>query len=426
MSKKKHPTKQANKLAAPTVSKVVAAHDCTGCSACVALCAKAHAISMRPNAEGFLEPVIDFKKCNHCGKYYRYCHVVQCKAYQAHLIPHQLASTDPNAPQHHNEAHPGFTQRYFALSLKPDFKQLYGAATTGVGFVLAHRFVRSGGVVVGCRLNSSTNEAEHVIARTPEEVLPFCGSKYVQSNKHAVMAEVKSLLQAGTPVLFLGTPCEIAGVTTLCSTLKPEAKDHLFTVDLICHGVPSPLSLKLYAQDAAKELGSITGINFRVFLLQSPDWRNMFIGLKGTKQQIVQHCRQNHYYTAFLENWSLRPSCYHCPYTNLNRPNDLTIGDFWNIERLLPQFPYALLGTSQVLVNSQHGVTLFNLLHNHIRHVQEVPAQMVLQSNYLLHDPMALPPERALFFAALKEQQSTVAAVNTVLAHIKTQHQTSS
>ena len=77
-------------------------------------------------------------------------------------------------------------------------------------------------------------------------------------------------------------------------------------------------------------------------------------------------------------------------------------------------------------MNSQHGVTLFNLLHNHIRHVQEVPAQMVLQSNYLLHDPMALPPERALFFAALKEQQSTVAAVNTVLAHLKTQHQTSS
>lgn len=407
---------QQQQLSAANISAVVAAQQCTGCSACVALCSD-HALSMQPNSEGFLEPVIDEAKCTHCGQCSQHCPVLKRQVAQAKLAQAVRAKgLNAQGTQQRHTEHADFTQRYFALNLKPDFKTLYGATTTGVGFVLAHRFIRAGGVVVGCRFNAQTQEAEHVIARTVEEVVQFCGSKYVQSNKHEVLTQTLELLQQGQKVLFIGTPCEVAGIKALCSTQPAEVKARLFTVDLVCHGVPSPLSLKCYLHDAAAELGAIKAINFRVPHPQTKNWTQPVVVVQGEAKRLVQPAAQNHFYVAYSQSWSLRPSCYHCPYTNLNRPSDLSLGDFWGIEQLVPKFPYALRGTSVVVVNSPHGVQLFNSLCNHIRYGHEVPAATVLQSNYTLHASAHEPTERQLFFSTLQQQQSTVAAVNAVLA----------
>lgn len=410
---------QQQQLSSANISAVVAAQQCTGCSACVAMCPD-HALSMQPNTEGFLEPVIDEAKCTHCGQCYQQCPVLKRQVAQAKLA--QTAQTaraqglTAQGTQQRNTEHAGCAQRYFALSLKPDFKALYGSSTTGIGFVLAHRFIRAGGVVVGCRFNAQTQEAEHVIARTVEEVVQFCGSKYVQSNKHEVLAQTLDLLKQGHKVLFIGTPCEVSGVTALCSAQPAEVKERLFTADLVCHGVPSPLSLKCYLYDAAAELGAIKGINFRVPHPQTKNWTQPLVVVQGEAKRLVQPAAQNHFYVAYSQSWSLRPSCYYCSYTNLNRPADLSLGDFWGIEQLVPKFPYALRGTSLIVVNSPQGVQLFNLLRNHIRYGHEVSAATVLQSNDALHDSAHEPIARQLFFTTLQQQQSTVAAVNAVLS----------
>lgn len=153
---------------------------CTGCSACVATCDQCHAITMQPNPEGFLFPQINQARCNHCGACYGKCPSAQLEhgnvqVQHGGLAPAKSLSTATAKP------------RYFALSLKPDFKNLYGCATTGAAFRISYAFIKDGGVVCGCRFNYETAEAEHAIATCVDELKAFCGSKFVQSNKHDVM-----------------------------------------------------------------------------------------------------------------------------------------------------------------------------------------------------------------------------------------------
>ena len=398
---KRQVQQQQQQLSAANISAVVAAQQCTGCSACVALCSD-HALSMQPNSEGFLEPVIDEAKCTHCGQCSQHCPVLKRQFAPAKLAQAVRAKgLNAQGTQQRHTEHAGFTQRYLALNLKPDFKALYGSSTTGVGFVLAHRFVRAGGVVVGCRFNAQTQEAEHVIARTVEEVVQFCGSKYVQSNKHEVMAQTLELLKQGQKVLFIGTPCEVAGVKALCSTQPAEVKARLFTVDLVCHGVPSPLSFKCYLHDAAAELGAIRALNFRVPHPQTKNWTQPVVVVQGEAKRLVQPAAQNHFYVAYSQSWSLRPSCYHCPYTNLNRPSDLSLGDFWGISNVVPECWHPELGVTQALVNTLRGEKLLQLLHYSIRDAYAVTEQQVKAVGPMLLKSAVRPAGRDVYYRVL-------------------------
>lgn len=208
---------------------------------------------MQPNPEGFLFPQINQARCNHCGACYGKCPSAQLEhgnvqVQHGGLAPAKSLSTATAKP------------RYFALSLKPDFKNLYGCATTSAAFRISYAFIKDGGVVCGCRFNYETAEAEHAIATCVDELKAFCGSKFVQSNKHDVMVQVRTLLQSGRKVLFIGTPCEVSGLKQI---LTPEEQVQLFTIDLICHGVPDPKSLKLYLNDLTAQIGPIHDLNFR-------------------------------------------------------------------------------------------------------------------------------------------------------------------
>lgn len=373
---------------------ITATKHCTGCSACVAVCGLRHALTMQPDHEGFLYPQVNARRCNHCGKCYR-----RCPSAQLETGKQTLADLGAQA----------FAPRYLALSLKPDYKNLKDSATTGAAYRIAYAFIREGGSVCGCRFNYDKGEAEHVLATTLPELDAFCGSKYVQSNKHDVMAHIKAQLKSGRKVLFIGTPCEVAGLKQILTSAEQEL---LFTIDLICHGVPDPQSLKLYLKELSAQVGPVQHLNFR-----AERWADSLITASGPQGTFKAQGSNTHYYFAFMQYLNLRPSCYHCPYASLTRVGDLTLGDFWGVKSIIPDFPYPDEGVSAAIINSQKGIFLINTLHYHTRTVREVSAAQMQATNLSLRQPAPEHPEaRALYYAERDRTSSVVASVNAVIA----------
>ena len=376
---------------------------CTGCSACVAVCAKRQAITMQPDKKGFFFPKVDAKRCNHCGKCYRKCPSAQLQQGKVQLTPGNLL------PMAAEQAQPAFTPHYFALSLKPDYKELYGCTTTGTAFRISYAFIKAGGLVCGCRFNYESAEAEHAIASTVDELKAFCGSKYVQSNKHDVMAQIQEHLRSGRKVLFIGTPCEVAGLKQL---LNEQEQALLFTIDLICHGVPDPQSLKLYLKELSSQVGAVHDLNFR-----AESWVPLILKAQGSEGTFKAESNNTHYFFAFTQNVNLRPSCYHCPYATLTRVGDLSLGDFWGVASLIKDFPYPEAGVSAAIVSTAKGAALINTLQYHTRNVCEVSADVMRATNISLRQPATLvPPVREFYYQELARTQSVVASVNAVIA----------
>ena len=242
-----------------------------------------------------------------------------------------------------------------------------------------------------------------------DELKAFCGSKFVQSNKHDVMVQVRTLLQSGRKVLFIGTPCEVSGLKQI---LTPEEQVQLFTIDLICHGVPAPKSLKLYLNDLTAQIGPIHDLNFR-----AGQWTPTVLRAHGTKGTFTAEADNTHYFCAYEQGMNLRPSCYHCPYAALTRVGDLSLGDFEQVQTLVLDFPYPEAGVSAAIVSTSKGAHLFNTMRYHLRTTREVNAATMQASNIALRQPVSLlAPARELYYQERDRTQSVVTSVNTVLA----------
>lgn len=219
----------------------------------------------------------------------------------------------------------------------------------GVFTALSDLILKSGGAVYGCMLDERF-QAVHRRATTQEERDAFRGSKYVQSDLGDTFLHVKKDLTDGLAVLFSGTPCQIAGLKAFL-TNKPYPL--LFLIDIVCHGVPSPKIWKDYLQWTERQHhGAVTDVDFRN--KQSYGWRRHVesITIHGTKKDSARFA------TLFYRHAILRPACYQCPYKSLRRPGDISIADFWGIEKVAPEFDDNK-GVSLVIVNSQKGKTFF-------------------------------------------------------------------
>lgn len=341
---------------------------------------------MAEDAEGFLRPQIDEQKCTDCGKCARVCPLNRVQELMEHGV---------------------FKKRYFALSLKNGFPELYGSTTSGAAYRIARAFLHEG-LVCGCRFNLETLKAEHVLTSDPEVVKQFCGSKYVQSTKGDVFSKIKEALRRGTRVLFIGLPCEAAGLKALCTNKEAQ---NLYTIDLICHGTPSPKALSTYLSEAQKVVGQIKKINFRHRLRGV--WEDYYsIKIEGTHGVLNNDSMHDAYALGFLRNLNLRESCYSCPYKNaqLKRPADLTLGDFWQIEKLIPQFLRTDAGVSQILVNSEKGARLVNLIRYGIMYSTEVTAKLAAASNIMLSRSVPRPHGRSIYYKVLDKTGSSVQA----------------
>lgn len=303
---------------------LAAVAQCSGCAACKAACPK-QAIAMVADHEGFLRPQIDAEKC------------VQC-----HACEHACPVLHPGEPD--------ATPTCYAARTKDEVLRMV-SSSGGIFTELARPILAKGGVVFGCVWEKPTLVAIHAKAETEDELAAMRGSKYVQSDLRDTYREAKAELQKGRDVLFSGTPCQIAGLNKYLG----KSYDNLLTVEIICHGVPSPAVFEKYKQ----ELGLPITVNFKD---KTESWHNPTFSWKSSNGDTSREkLYANAYALAFLRDFCLRPSCYDCQAKGGRSKADITIADFWGIEKVCPELDDDQ-GTSAVLLHTQKGLQMWEAL----------------------------------------------------------------
>lgn len=301
-------------------------HNCCGCGACVQRCPK-QCIAFREDEEGFLYPVVDGSLCIDCGLCEKVCPV--------------LNQNEPKQP----------IQAFAAIN--PDENVREKSSSGGVFSTIGEKVIENGGVVFGAKFND-TWEVEHGYTVTKEGLEAFRGSKYVQSRIGDTYAQAEDFLKQGRRVLFSGTSCQIAG---LYHFLQKEY-ENLITVDVVCHGVPSP---KLWG-DYLSTISPMDEINHISMKDKAKSWRGYYITINSKRKSISERATQNKFGLAFYPlNLSLRPSCYQCPAKSGKSRSDITLADYWGVEKLIPNMDDNK-GTSFVCANSEKGIALLQAL----------------------------------------------------------------
>jgi len=335
---------------------------CTGCAACANGCPQ-DAISMARDQEGFAYPVIDPKRCIHCGRCTAVCPVLRER--ETRSAPAAFAAWNR------------------------DDKIRRDSTSGGVFTALAEYVLESGGVVYGAALDGKQH-LRHIACFRKEDLWRMRGAKYVQSDLDGVFREVKKHL-AARMVLFSGTPCQVDGLYRYLGS-RP---DNLITCDLICHGVPSPGVWEDMARSIERRKGK--GLQAVRFRNKVEGWKNSHFTTVYDDGTVDSAPLMNtEFGRAFGRALFLRPCCHSCAYTNLNRPGDFTLGDLWGLtSEELPQQQEK--GISLLLVNSARGSHIFDQVG---LERQTFPLERAVLGNPRLATPIPASPERAAFFAA--------------------------
>ena len=311
------------------------------------------AIRMQPDRLGFLYPRIDRTLCTHCGV----CEAVCPFTCQVHS---EIGRPLPTA----------YAVRH------QDLRQV-AASQSGAAFIaLSDSIIEQGGVVYGAGYKGHFRVV-HQRAVTIEERNKFRGSKYVQSDLGTIFQSVKTDLQAGETVLFTGTPCQTAG---LSACMPASLKERLVLVDLVCHGVASPYLWRDYLW----YLEHIHGQK-----LASVDFRDKKFGWHSHRESFCFKDGHSIYpdFTVYRDCY-LRPSCGSCPFAGLKHPADITIGDFWGIEKTGLRAKDDNKGFSLLLCHTDKGKMVFDQSRKHLE-VYPMKLEACLQPN--LQEPTRLP-----------------------------------
>lgn len=260
---------------------------CTGCMACVESCPK-NAIQIEDGIWSY-NAVIQENKCVDCGL----CHTI-CQQNM------KVAAVKPVA-------------WYQGWATEQELRSR--ASSGGFAGAIAVGFVRAGGVVCSCCFENGS--FSFAFAETEEELARFAGSKYVKSNPIGIYKKTKSRLQDGQKVLFVGLPCQAAA---LIRFIPESLRQNLYTVDLICHGTPSPKVLETYLRKNGKELSKLKDIQFR---------KKGKFQVYADGQSVGTGGACDSYMMAFLNTACYTENCYQCHYASIERVSDLTIGDSW-------------------------------------------------------------------------------------------------
>ena len=226
------------------------------------------------------------------------------------------------------------------------------SSSGGTFFELAKAVILRGGAVYGCALDTDL-VARHVKVESVDDLSALRSSKYVQSDVGTTYREVKAALMDGREVLYSGTPCQIAGLKNYLG----KEYDGLLLVDVLCHGVPSPGVFEDYLKHLGEKFGSKpVSVNFRN---KEKSWKRLYFEVKFENgKRYFTFCGYDRYMSMFLNNISLRPSCYDCRFTTVNRQGDITLGDFWGIGRKYPERDDDK-GISLIIVNTEKGAKAY-------------------------------------------------------------------
>lgn len=303
---------------------------CCGCTACFHIC-PVDAITMEADSKGFLYPYIDSERCIDCGK---------CKK----VCPFQ---NDYEKTFNIKEV------KVYAVKHKDEAVRL--SSTSGGAFSAISDYVlENSGLVFGVAFNENF-KAVYKKAQTKEERDDFKGSKYVQSYLGDTFSNIKDFLYEGKKVLFSGNPCIIAGLRRYLD-MENVRSENLILCDIVCHGVPSPLVFKEHL-DSLKRKTNSNVLEYR-FRDKKYGWRGSNVSINLDNKEYANNSFANSYSNLYFAGLITRKSCHNCKFTNFNRPSDITIGDYWGIEKNIPDFVDDS-GVSLMLVNSIKGQQLF-------------------------------------------------------------------
>ncbi len=301
---------------------------CCGCGACYNAC-PANAIKMQEDNYGFKYPEIDCEKCTNCGLCENVCPI---------LIRKETLKEEKVA--------------YAAYMKNEEIRKQ--SSSGGIFTLLAEYIIKQNGVVFGAQFDESF-KVIHSDVDNIHDLGKFRGSKYVQSDIQESYKKVKKLLEENRKVLFTGTPCQIEG---LKSFLRREY-ENLYTQDIICHGVPSPLVWEKYKEFRKSIDGkSPVKIDFRN---KQKSWKKYNLVFDYTDNQYIANTSNDLFMQAFLKNTCLRDSCYSCAFKNENKVSDITLGDYWGIQNVHPEMDDDK-GTSAIIINSSKGQELFEAI----------------------------------------------------------------
>lgn len=338
-------------------------YQCSGCAACSIKCPNG-SITMCADSMGFLYPKIDYGTCINCGICFKICPFTT--SYSANL-------EFPNP-------------RVFASRLK-DTKELERSQSGGMFYALSEYVLNNYGVIYGAGY-ADNFKVEHKRVTTKSDRDELRLSKYSQSDIQGVYASVKSDILSGKLVLFTGTPCQVAGVKSFIGNLVHE--DTFIAVDLVCHGVPSPKIWEDYLQYLSNKYDSkIVETKFRD---KSFGWISHIETIKLRTGKVINSATYNNLYYS---HYTVRLSCSQCPFTNMRRVGDITIGDFWGWHERHSEFNDNL-GVSLVIISSYKGLSIYKCIQENIISI-ETDIDDCLQPQLIA--PIQLPNDRSDFEA---------------------------
>ncbi len=309
---------------------IIPTNDCCGCEACANICSKG-CIVMRPDKQGFLRPYFDNELCTHCNLCRKVCPITKERA--------QTISPQIFACKNLNDT-------------------IRAQSTSGGVFSsLAEYIITKGGIIYGATYNT-TFEVEHTRIYTIEDLAGLRGSKYAQSHIGECFKMVKKDLQNGELVLFSGTPCQIAGLQSYLG----KNYDKLYCIEVVCHGVPSPLIFRHYLNYLEKKYNArITSFCFRD---KKDSWQRYSLSAQFDNGYTMRQLgATNSYQRGFIADLYTRPSCENCHFKSFLSGADLTLGDFWGSSILGNEYNDDR-GISLVCINNHKGHELFNNIKN--------------------------------------------------------------
>lgn len=336
---------------------------CTGCEVCSIVC-PTKSITMQRDRLGFLFPKIDATTCVNCYKCSQKCHVLH-------------ESTRNELP---------LKKIYAAWHI--DMNIRINSTSGGAFSALAEAVLENGGCVIGATYEKDFTVV-HKVAYDKNGLNAQRGSKYVQSRINSILPEMKVLAKK-QPVLFCGTPCQVAAVNSFLGNLE-----NVYTVDIVCHGVGSPVIFKKYL-DYLEEQYHAKVMEFR-FRSKANSWRYPSVSARfDDEQKYFRSGLSDPMFVGFNKDVFLRESCYQCKYTCLDRQSDITISDFWGYEALTGNDIDDDYGISMIMVNTDKGSALFSKAKAHMV-IHERDLKQAMNGQPCLAHPTTKSPMREGF-----------------------------
>ena len=351
--------------------------ECCGCTACLSACPK-QCISMVPDEEGFLYPVIDKNLCINCGLCEKVCPV--------------------NTPVYDN-----MNPAVYAAYVK-DEKQRMQSTSGAIFYVIANWIIGQGGIVYGAAFDKDF-KLKHIGVESLSELQSLRGSKYLQSDLGHTFSEIKGYLEKGRWVYFVGVGCQVAG---LHSFLRKEYAT-LLTSDLVCHGVPSDAVFQAYLSKLSKKKRiDIEGLEFR----RLSGWGKATTVKLGNKSRLL-YGYDNLYMQAFDKSALFRRSCYSCRYARFPRVGDCTIGDFWGIGRHGTPFRHDVSrGVSLVMANNAKGEKAISGLAGVF--IERRTLEEALAENHNIIHPSVKHPQRDKIIRSFLDTSKSLGEIASV------------